>query len=197
MLINTNAPMKELVPVTPRGEATRKKLLASAEIEFGSKGFPAASVSSVTQRADVGQGTFYLYFHSKEEIFSTLVREIGAEQCQRIATLSAGLGLGSSKEIERKLVTMLVEFVAEQPGRQRILSEAQFVDAPVFREVQEAYVAAVAAVLSATETSTRKEDLSLRAAAMLGAAERAALQHCHWAAKPVGKALIDAVLLAA
>ena len=32
---------------------------------------------------------------------------------------------------------------------------------------------------------------------MLGAAERAALQHCHWAAKPVGKALIDAVLLAA
>src|SRR5581483_7612448 len=66
-----------IVPATPRGEATRRKLLDAAETEFGDKGFHAASVSSITTRADVGQGTFYLYFHSKEEIFTTLVREIG------------------------------------------------------------------------------------------------------------------------
>jgi len=52
--------LKALVPATARGEATRRKLLAAAEIEFGARGFHAASVSSITTRADVGQGTFYL-----------------------------------------------------------------------------------------------------------------------------------------
>ena len=66
-----------IIPATARGEATRRKLLDAAEKEFGGKGFHAASVSSITTRADVGQGTFYLYFHSKEEIFVTLVRDIG------------------------------------------------------------------------------------------------------------------------
>ena len=47
-----------IVPATARGEATRRKLLDSAEKEFGEKGYHAASVSSITTRADVGQGTF-------------------------------------------------------------------------------------------------------------------------------------------
>src|SRR5690349_5872213 len=68
-----------LQPVTARGEATRRRLLTAAEQEFGSKGYHGASVSSITQRADIAQGTFYLYFHSKEEMFVTLVRDIGHE----------------------------------------------------------------------------------------------------------------------
>ena len=38
-------------PTTPRGEATRQKLLDAAEEEFGAKGFSRASVSSITSRA--------------------------------------------------------------------------------------------------------------------------------------------------
>ncbi len=191
MLMNTTPPLKELIPVTPRGEATRKKLLASAEIEFGSKGFPAASVSSITQRADVGQGTFYLYFHSKEEVFATLVRDIGAERCRQIETLP--VEPAASKEGDRRLVSMLLDFVSQQPGQHRILREAQFVDEPVFREAQEKLFAAVAGVL-ARGRSGSDADSSLRAAALLGAAEHAALQHCVWGDKPVGKALVEAVI---
>ena len=188
-MMNTSLPLKELVPVTARGEATRKKLLASAEIEFGSKGFPAASVSSITQRADVGQGTFYLYFHSKEEVFATLVRDIGAAYCHSIeALLADAAGQGG----ERQLVTLLLDFVASQPGRHRILREAQFVDAPVFREVQEKLFAAIASVL-AIQGAASQADSRLRAAALLGATEHAALQHCIWGGKSVSKALVEAV----
>lgn len=193
MLMNAQAAPKELIPVTPRGEATRRKLLASAEIEFGAKGFPAASVSSITQRADVGQGTFYLYFHSKEEVFATVVRELGREQRRAISALAAEQA--GRKDSERLLAETLVEFVASEPGRYRILREAQFVDEPVFRETQEQLFAAIADVLVAgSRGALGTGEAALRAAAIAGAAEQSALRHCLWAGKPSAKALIDAVL---
>lgn len=82
---------RELVPVTARGEATRRKLLSAAEIEIGEKGFHVASVSSITTRADVGQGTFYLYFHSKDEIFLTLIRDIGRRLRKHMAQAIDGI----------------------------------------------------------------------------------------------------------
>ncbi len=189
MLMNLSPPLKELVPVTPRGEATRRKLLASAEIEFGNKGFAAASVSSITQRADVGQGTFYLYFHSKEEVFATLVRDFGADQCRQLAVADA-----AAKDDERRLVTRLAEFVALQPGRHRILSEAQFVDEPAFREVQQKLLSTVASELVGGGRVIRGGEISLRAAALVGAATGAALAHCQWGGKPVSRTLVEAVM---
>lgn len=190
MLMTTSTSLKDLVPVTPRGEATRKKLLASAEIEFGSKGFPAASVSSITQRADVGQGTFYLYFHSKEQVFATLVRNINAEQCSEIAALATGV----ETEADRAVVRMLLDFVAQSPGRHRILTEAQFVDPPVFRAEQEKRLAAVAGCLLERRRGAIGPELQLRAAALVGACGLAAIEHCQWRGKPVSKTLVDAVV---
>ena len=66
-----------LKPATAKGETTRRRLLAAAEHQFGEKGFHGASISSITLRAGAAQGTFYLYFRSKEEIFLTLVQDIG------------------------------------------------------------------------------------------------------------------------
>lgn len=192
MLMTTSTPLKDLVPVTARGEATRKKLLASAEIEFGSKGFPAASVSSITQRADVGQGTFYLYFHSKEQVFATLVRDINAEQCAEITALADTDAAG--REAERSVASLLLEQVAQAPGRHRILTEAQFVDAPVFQAEQKKRFAAVAACLLEGGRHGSAESLQLRAAALVGASGLAAIEHCQWSGRPVGKPLVDAVL---
>ena len=56
-----------------------KKLLEAAETEFGERGFAKASVSSITRRAGVGQGTFYLYFPGKEAVLIELVRHMGRE----------------------------------------------------------------------------------------------------------------------
>ena len=192
MLMNTSVALKELIPVTPRGEATRKKLLASAEIEFGSKGFPAASVSSITQRADVGQGTFYLYFHSKEEVFATLVHELGRQQRQQVAAV---LGQpGAKKNGEQLLVQALLNSIASDFGRYRILREVQFVDEPVFRATHEQLFRAVADVLAAMTHGITAAEALLRAAALVGACEQVALQQCLWADKPPSKAMAAVIL---
>jgi len=178
MLMESHPPkelLKELVPVTARGEATRRKLLASAEAEFGGKGFTAASVSSITQRADVGQGTFYLYFHSKEEIFAALVRQIGAALGEQLAV--------SGLDAPRQLVQTIGSFVVEHPGRHRLLREAQFIDAALYREVLAQLLDTIAAGLGAGSNRAK-------AAALFGAADEAA----QWSPVPLAKGFAETVL---
>ncbi len=67
-------------PTTARGEATRQKLLDAAEAELGQSGFARASVASIVRRAGVAQGTFYLYFPSKEDLLYAIVHEHIAQQ---------------------------------------------------------------------------------------------------------------------
>ena len=132
MMARDDLQPKELVPVTPRGEATRRKLLTAAEEEFGAKGFHTASVSSITTRAGVGQGTFYLYFHSKEEIFINLVREIGHNLRKQMAL--AVSGAADRLQAERLALDAFFEFAHSHQGLYRIVQESQFVDEAVFRE---------------------------------------------------------------
>ena len=62
----TNVDGKEL---TSRGAATRRRLLEAAERVFSELGYHEASIVKITEAAGVAQGTFYLYFAGKQEIF--------------------------------------------------------------------------------------------------------------------------------
>jgi AcrR family transcriptional regulator len=186
--------LKELMPVTARGEATRRKLLGAAEGEFGDKGFHAASVSSITTRAGVGQGTFYLYFHSKEEIFVTLVRDIG-RKLRRQMTASAG-NAADRLEAERESLQGFLEFTQKHPGLYRIVQEAQFVDEPVFREYYERLAKSYSEGLS--EAVRRGEigpgDAEARAWALMGIGHFLGMHWCLWQGKLPEPAVIDDVM---
>lgn len=39
------------------------------------KGYDAVSIQDITDRADLGRGTFYIYFHSKEDIVWKIIEE--------------------------------------------------------------------------------------------------------------------------
>jgi AcrR family transcriptional regulator len=58
-----------------RKEARPQELLEAALDVFAEKGFNAARVEDIAERAGVSKGTVYLYFDTKEEIFRSLVRE--------------------------------------------------------------------------------------------------------------------------
>src|SRR5579884_696924 len=88
-----------LTPVTPRGEATRRRILDAAEVVFGEQGYYGASVAEITRRAGVAQGTFYIYFHSKREIFIELVEDLG--KSFRQATRAGMEGSTDRLEAER------------------------------------------------------------------------------------------------
>jgi AcrR family transcriptional regulator len=135
-MVSPNTP--ERAPLTARGRHTRQRILISAEKEFGQRGFHAASVSSITQDADVGQGTFYIYFERKEEIFGTLVVSITDDLVQKLAQQAGWQSVAAT----------LTALAAHSPGRDRILREAEFVNEPGWQNSRNRLVAAIAARLN-------------------------------------------------
>lgn len=181
-------------PVTARGEATRRRLLNAAEQEFGSKGYHGASVSSITQRADIAQGTFYLYFRSKEEMFVTLVRDIGhqlrAHSTQAIAQATNRL------EAERLGLEAFLQFTTRHRGLYRIVQESQFVDPQIFREYYEKLAEGYGAALDA---AARNGELSagdgeVRAWAIMGIGHFLGLRWCLWQKKQPPPEVLDQVM---
>lgn len=59
---------------------TRNKLIAAATAVMGRKGFDAATISDITEEADVGFGSFYNHFDSKEDI----ARAVFAERAEQL-----------------------------------------------------------------------------------------------------------------
>lgn len=78
------APRKRAAPaLTPdEREARTKALLAAALDVFLDRGFEAARLDEVAQRAGVAKGTLYLYFQSKEALFEALIQSLIASPFQ-------------------------------------------------------------------------------------------------------------------
>lgn len=69
--------MLQTVPsrVERRKEKTRKALLAVALELFQEKGIYWTKIEDITERADIGKGTFYQYFQTKEELLEVLLQQ--------------------------------------------------------------------------------------------------------------------------
>lgn len=125
-------PATTLMPVTARGEATRRRILDAAEDVFGEMGYYEASVSEITRRAGVAQGTFYIYFHSKRETFVELIEDIGERL--RAATTAAIQDVPNRIEAERRGFAAFFRFVYEHRRIYRIVEDAGRVAPEAARE---------------------------------------------------------------
>lgn len=60
-----------------RTDRTKARLLDAAREVFAERGYDAASLAEITQRADLGTGTLYLHFRDKRSIYEAMVRREG------------------------------------------------------------------------------------------------------------------------
>lgn len=58
-----------------RREATREQIVRAAEHVMAEKGVHATKITDIAAAADVGVGTFYLHFETKQELFDELVAD--------------------------------------------------------------------------------------------------------------------------
>lgn len=118
-------------PPTARGRATRQALLDAAESVFGEVAFERASVSEITRRAGVAQGTFYVYFPDKKAAFAELVRHLNQSLRETIAR--AVDGLSDRREIERVGFRTFFDYVRDHRALYKVVREAEFVDPEIYR----------------------------------------------------------------
>lgn len=69
-----------------RKDARPQEILEAALQVFAEKGFAAARMDEIAQRARVSKGTIYLYFESKEAVFRALIQ---ATLVRRVADMAA------------------------------------------------------------------------------------------------------------
>ncbi|MEO6943986.1 MAG: TetR/AcrR family transcriptional regulator [Lacisediminihabitans sp.] len=118
-------------PLTARGTRTRARLLEAAEQVFAKNGYGDASIVRITEAAGVAQGTFYLYFSSKLEIFEELVEDLNRRV--RHAMTVAAAGATTRIESERAGFRGFFEFTAAHPALYRVVREAEFVSPRALR----------------------------------------------------------------
>src|SRR5919202_7020007 len=121
-----------VMPVTARGQETRARLLAAAEKVFGEKSYFRVSIADITREAGTGNGTFYLYFPSKEAAFRELVQQRGHEL--RAVTRLATEGASNRVEAERRGFAAFFSFINEHRTLYRVVRQAEFVDEALFHE---------------------------------------------------------------
>jgi AcrR family transcriptional regulator len=117
-------------PVTARGEMTRRKILDAAEEVFGKSGYYETSISEITRRAGVAQGTYYIYFQSKRDIFVELIEDLGKRLRTEMRT--AITGATDRLQVEQRGFAAFFKFAAEHRHIYSIVQEAERVAPEAF-----------------------------------------------------------------
>jgi AcrR family transcriptional regulator len=89
--------------------ATRERILRAALDLFARQGFFATTVEQITEAADVGKGTFFNYFRTKEHVLA------GFGELQ-LTKVRAAMGRAPSGPVRLVLRDLLHE-LAKEPGR--------------------------------------------------------------------------------
>lgn len=95
------------------GNLTREKILKAARLEFAEHGIRAAKIAVICRRADVANGTFYLYFRTKDEVWEELLRRAASELAERLR-ISHAIKTMDARSRDRIEVSIIVGFAEER-----------------------------------------------------------------------------------
>ena len=97
---------------------TRMRLFRCALQLFAERGYPNVTVEDITEAADVGKGTFFNYFESKDQVLSVM-SEIQLGKVKEALTLAE-----AGERTIRSVLHYLFLRSAEEPGRSPDLARA-------------------------------------------------------------------------
>lgn len=101
-----------------RAAETRLRLFRCALQLFAERGFSSVTVEEITEAADVGKGTFFNYFESKDHVLGVMA-EIQVGKVKEAAAKAIG-----GRQAIHSVLRQLVRRLAEEPGRNPRLARA-------------------------------------------------------------------------
>jgi len=97
-------------------EVRREELIDAAEVLFEEKGYDDTSVSDIVRKVGVAQGTFYLYFRSKDEVLEAFVDRLVNEVTTKLTDIADHPG----KSALDKMFQLSITFRSIGVGRERM-----------------------------------------------------------------------------
>jgi AcrR family transcriptional regulator len=101
-----------------RAAETRVRLFRCALQLFAERGFPSVTVEDITEAADVGKGTFFNYFESKDHVLGVMAEIQLGKVAEALELVTDG------KQTIYSVLHYLFMRVAEEPGRSPDLARA-------------------------------------------------------------------------
>jgi AcrR family transcriptional regulator len=74
-----------------KAQETRRRLLEAAKEQMAHGGAESITIALITERADIGQGTFYNYFGSRDEIIDAVIYDVVETLGQRLDAMTEGM----------------------------------------------------------------------------------------------------------
>ncbi|HEY8417858.1 MAG TPA: TetR/AcrR family transcriptional regulator [Limnochordales bacterium] len=183
--------MKPL-PSRRDGRETRARLLEIAQQTFEERGYHRASVAEICRRAAVANGTFYRYFHDKDEVFLHLAERLG-EELERV--LAAALQRGGTVEdrLHRALAAFYA-YVGEHRAMYQIFREAEFVRLELPVRVYHRLARRLEEHLFSPDDQTTAAARAAIPFALLGGAYMLGTRYIIWENRPVPAEVIAATV---
>lgn len=118
-LASENLPhLKHLGRRERRAAETRLRLFRCALGLFAERGFPNVTIEQITEAADVGKGTFFNYFDSKDQILGVMAEIQLGKVREALERATAG------EQPIQSVLRQLFQRVGEEPGRSPELARA-------------------------------------------------------------------------
>jgi len=115
-----------------RAAGARQAIFEAAAKVVGKHGYADASINRITEAAGIAQGTFYLYFGSRQELFDELLPHVGHDMLHFIRDRVTGAK--NVYDLEERGFRAFFEYLKDNPGFFRILNEAEVASPTAYRK---------------------------------------------------------------
>lgn len=136
-----------------RAAGARQTIFEAAAKVVGVHGYADASINRITEAAGIAQGTFYLYFESRQALFDELLPHVGKDMLHFIRDRVTGAR--DVYDLEERGFRAFFEYLKGNPGFFRILNEAEVASPAAFQKhfrlLTEHYVDSLRRALKAGE----------------------------------------------
>jgi AcrR family transcriptional regulator len=124
-------PRKRLSRTELSPEARRAIFEAAAAV-VGEHGYADATIRRITEAAGIAQGTFYLYFESRQALFDGLLPHVGERMLRFIGERTRGAR--DLYDMEERGFRAFFDYLTLNPGFFRILNEAEVAAPRAFQQ---------------------------------------------------------------
>lgn len=112
--------------INTRGEKTKRNIIKTAEKLFGENGYNNTQIVDIAKASNIGMGTIYLYFNSKKEILSEVIKYVN--HVLRSCSWEYTKPFKDRRKIENAGFNAFFYAFKNRGADYRIVREAEFID---------------------------------------------------------------------
>lgn len=119
--------------VSRRQRRNREALIRAARVVMTEKGVDAATMHEIAERADVGAGTVYNYFRSKEDLAIAVLEQMMEDLGRRIAEVTDRFS--DPAQVYAFGVRKVLEAATQDPRWRQLLNRSEVIADAIFRRL--------------------------------------------------------------